>query len=135
MAARLAIPDTAFRTSHGKKRPRIEDGKYLAWIRGLPCVVTGRRDGIEAAHVRYGDPIFGKRETGKGERPDDRWALPLHCDQHRDQHAHGDERGWWKNIIRMDPLQVCLALYHISGDDQAALGILDEARKRRLPRS
>lgn len=132
MAARLAIPDTAFRMSHGKKRPRIENGQHLAWIRTLPCLVTGRGDGIEAAHCRYGDAVFGKRETGKGERPDDRWALPLHRDQHKDQHAHGDERDWWAKL-GIDPLQICLALYHVSGDDQAALGILDEARKRRLP--
>ncbi|SUB56215.1 Uncharacterised protein [Brucella anthropi] len=34
---------TAFSTSpsKGQKRPRRENGKHLAWIRTLPCVITG----------------------------------------------------------------------------------------------
>lgn len=132
-AGRIAIPDTAFRLSHGKKRPRVEDMDYLAWVRTLPCLITGRRDFIEAAHVRYGDPAFGKPATGLGTKPDDVWTLPLHREIHAAQHKAGDERTWWAQW-RMDPLQTCLALHRVRGDDAAALGILDEARRRRLPR-
>lgn len=130
-AQRLAPPETAFRLSHGRKRPREEEASHLEFIRSLPCLVTGQVGGIEACHVRYGDALFGKRECGKAEKPSDCWTVPLHYLQHRDQHS-GDERAWWAGI-RMDPLQVALALHRATGDRDAALAILDEARNRRMP--
>lgn len=131
-AARIVPPPTAFRTS-ARKQPREQDGDHLAFIRMLSCLVSGRRDGIEAAHVRYGDALFAKRETGKGEKPSDCWAVPLHRDQHRDQHARGDEAAWWRSV-GIDPLQVALALHRVTGHASEAEAILDEARRRRLPR-
>lgn len=89
MAAAFRMPryDTAFSLApaKGKKRPRIEDGKHLAWIRTLPCVITGAY-GVEAAHIRFADFRFAKRETGKAEKPDDKWGLPLSPEMHREQH-------------------------------------------------
>lgn len=128
-AHRLIIPRTAF-TRTGRKQPREESGPHLDYIRSLPCVVTGRTDGVEAAHIRYGDRLFGKRETGRGEKPSDCWTVPLQRDQHRDQHIHGDERAWWESI-RIDPLQVALALHRISGDSELGQSIVREARERR----
>ncbi len=43
-------------------------GDYAAWIRSLPCLITGRTTGIEASHVRTG---------GMGRRADARWLVPL----------------------------------------------------------
>lgn len=127
---RITPPPTAFRNSHGKsRRPRIENGTHLRWIRTLPCLVTGRRDGIEAAHIRYEDHLYGKREIGLGERADDRWAVPLNRDQHLDQHANGEREWWIKQNI--DPLPICLALYQVSGDDELGEEILRQARERR----
>lgn len=129
MAQRLLIPSTAFaRTS--RKQPREESGDHLDFIRSLPCVVTGRTDGVDAAHIRYPDLLFGKRATGKGEKPSDCWTVPLQRDQHRDQHLHGDERAWWEGI-GIDPLQVALALHRISGDAEMGCLIVREARERR----
>lgn len=75
MAAAFRMPryDTAFSLApaKGKKRPRIENGKHLAWIRTLPCIITGQY-GVEAAHIRYAAPHLGKRDTGKAEKPDER---------------------------------------------------------------
>jgi hypothetical protein len=128
-AQRIVPPPTAFsRTS--RKQPREQSGDHLAFIRGLPCLVTGRTDGVEAAHIRYGDILFGKRETGKGEKPSDCWVVPLHRDRHRDQHLHGDERDWWRRL-GIDPLQVALALHRISGDNELGANIVREARERR----
>lgn len=127
-------PEAFSKSPRGQKRPRIEDGNHLKWIRTLPCLVTGRRDGIEAAHIRYSDPVFAKREVGGGEKPDDRWTVPLHSTQHKDQHAHGDEKAWWAKI-RIDPVQVAIALYFVTGNDEAAEGILREARERRLAKA
>lgn len=127
---RLVPPSTAFSRSK-TRRPRQENGAHLKWLRTLPCLVTGQRGSVQACHVRYADPMFGKREVGMQEKPDDMWTVPLNAMQHRDQHDHGDERNWWKQI-GIDPLQVALTLHHITGDDELAESIIREARQRRL---
>ncbi|MEJ8571290.1 hypothetical protein [Microbaculum marinum] len=102
-----------------QKRPRIKQEPYLDFIRSLPSLVPGRRP-VEAAHVRYAALHLGKRETGMGEKPHDRWTVPLAGDVHQDQHRH-NEREWWERR-GIDPLLVCLALfgaYH-DGDRVAA---------------
>lgn len=130
MAQRLQIPDTAFkqRKAQRQRQPRTTNEAHCAWIRTLPCLITGRRDRIECAHIRYADSRFAKRETGKGERPDDRWTVPLCRDMHRHQHEF-DERSWWK-FAQIDATQVALALWNVSGDSEAAEQIIGEARKR-----
>jgi hypothetical protein len=30
-----------------------------------------------------------------GERPSDRWVIPLCSRHHREQHERGDEKAWW----------------------------------------
>ncbi|MGH6725120.1 MAG: hypothetical protein ACREB8_01075 [Pseudolabrys sp.] len=113
-----------------QRRPRVQDAAHLAWIRTLPCLVTGRREGIEAAHVRYSDPRFAKRQAGIGEKPDDRWTVPLHHETHRtgpEAQHNSNERAWW--VARgIDPVMVAAALYANSGDDDAAHQILLTAR-------
>lgn len=126
MASMVKRLPTAFSNApaSGKKRPREKDGKHLDFIRGLPCVITGKRP-VEAAHIRMGDPAYAKRETGMGERPSDCWVLPLHADLHREQHA-GSERLFWARH-GLDPMRIALALHHNTGDDEQAAVILREA--------
>ena len=73
--------------------------------------------------------MFGKRETGGAERPSDKWVVPLCRKHHDEQHDSGNEIAWWasKNI---DPFGLALALYHASGDDEIAEGILASHRER-----
>lgn len=120
---------TAFSTSpsKGQKRPRRENGKHLAWIRTLPCVITGQY-GVEAAHIRYAAPEYGKRDTGKAEKPDDDWVIPLAPELHREQHSMNEVKFWTKYGI--DPCRVALALSRITGDDEAALVIIRNAKVR-----
>jgi hypothetical protein len=126
-AYQIERPATAFSLSTGKKkRPRKENEDHLKWIRTLPCLVSGKRP-VDAAHVRYADPRYGKREVGGQEKPDDRWAVPLHRSEHDKQHS-GDERSYW-SVLGIDPCQVALALSGMSGDDEAAEVILLEARR------
>lgn len=131
-AFRIVRDDTAFSTapSKGQKRPRKTDDKHLKWIRTLPCVITGQY-GVEAAHIRYAAPHLGKRETGGQEKPDDRWAVPLSPEMHREQHSMNEQSFWAKHGI--DPCQVAMALYGISGDDEPALVIIRNARQRIAP--
>lgn len=117
------------------RQPRVEDPRYLDFVRGLPCLFTGRQ--AEAAHVRYGDPRFAKAQPGVGAKPSDCWALPLspemHRLDHRSQHGSG-ERKWWQKM-GVDPLPVCLALYraYLHGDHAGALQIIAENRPRIRP--
>lgn len=112
--------------SRGKRRPRITDEQYLRWLRTLPCTLTGRRP-VEAAHIRLANPIYGKRETGKSEKPSDRWALPLCADKHREQHGENERLFWLRHGV--DPCQVAAALWASEMDDEAAEVILRAARE------
>ena len=109
-----------------QRQPRQRNEQHLRWLRTLECLVSGSRQGVEAAHVRFADPIFGKRPTGKGERPDARWALPLARDIHAAQHRSG-EREWWARQ-GIDPLKVASELYQASGDTERAEAIIRRAR-------
>jgi len=127
MATTIVRDPRAFTGSGGKKkRPREHDKAHLDFIRSLPCLVTGKRP-VEAAHLRYPDLRYGKTSVGMGEKPDDRWTVPLHRDQHRDQHAAGDERGWWASH-GIDPVPVAMALSQCGQDEELALEIIRSAR-------
>ncbi|TJW14332.1 MAG: DUF968 domain-containing protein [Mesorhizobium sp.] len=134
MAGRMPYHREAFSNSpvKGQKRPRKEDGAHLKWIRTLPCVVSGKRP-VDAAHVRYADDAYGKRPTGGGEKPDDRWTVPLHRTLHTEgpdaQHS-GSERAFWAKH-GIDPLRVALALYNVTGDDEQGELIIRNASQRR----
>lgn len=110
-----------------KKRPAKKDADYLKWLHELPCIVTGSRP-VDAAHVSYADPRYGKRERGKGEKTDDRWAVPLCRAEHDRQHSM-DERAYWASV-GIDPLRVALALYGVKGDNTMAEIIIRNARSK-----
>lgn len=128
MAFEIRRPDTAFALSPGKKkRPRAHAQDHLRFIRSLPCLITGLRP-VEAAHIRMAAPSYGKRAVGTGEKPDDRWTVPLDPGKHREQHSMGELGFWIKHDI--DPIPVALALWGASGDDEACELILASARRR-----
>lgn len=85
-----------------QRDPRQVDKKHIAFLQQQPCCVPiyaggprcGRTD-VQAAHIRVGSINDGKRSTGMGERPHDKWALPVCCEHHAEQHAAGDELAWW----------------------------------------
>ncbi len=95
---------------HRKKRP-WKNPSHLDLVRSLPCLLSGRP--AEACHVRYADAKYGKRESGLGRKPDDKWTVPLSPDLHRlanaSQHA-GNERKWWEQF-GVDPLEVAKKLW------------------------
>lgn len=95
-----------------QRQPRIADKPFLDFVRRQKCCVCGRWP-AEAAHVRMACPERGKRETGKGERPSDRWAVPLCSGCHREdrdaQHGGGERRFWER--VGADPFAVAERLY------------------------
>jgi hypothetical protein len=124
-ASYIQRPDTAFSVDR-QRRPREKKPAYLAWLRTLPCAVCGSYKGIEAAHYRSGDPRYSKPSTGMGERPHDRWALPLCGDHHREQHSM-NEVDFWKRY-GIDAALLASALWGEQGNEEAALKIIGESR-------
>jgi hypothetical protein len=106
------------------RRPRQKDQKHLEFVRQLPCVICGDDCTVEAAHVRYHDEAHGKRQCGMGEKPDDKWALPLCGQCHREQHAIS-ERVWWLQQSR-DPIKLAMAIYLNTGDHMTCTRIARE---------
>ena len=93
-----------------QRRPRIEDAAWLVEVRKMPCLVCQRPGPSDPAHIRAAAPQYGKRYTGKGEKPDDKWVLPL-CRNHHDAQHRESELGWWAGMGVPDPFAVAMALY------------------------
>lgn len=91
-----------------QRQPREENPAYLAWVRTLPCLICAR-PGSDPAHIRAAAPQYAKRYTGKGEKPSDKWAVPLCRDHHREQHATNELAFWLRYGI--DPFATAVALY------------------------
>ncbi|MCQ8781662.1 DUF968 domain-containing protein [Mangrovibrevibacter kandeliae] len=124
--SQIDTPGTAFSLERSDDHaPRQRDERHLAFIRTLPCVVTGVY-GVEAAHVSYRAAAVGKRQRGLGEKADDQWTVPLAPVEHRRQHSM-NERAYWQSV-GIDPIAVAQALYGVSGDEMAATMILTTAR-------
>jgi hypothetical protein len=93
-----------------QRQPRQEDAAYLAFVRTLPCLVCQRPGPNDPAHIRAAAPQYGKRQTGFGEKPADKWVLPL-CRTHHDAQHRDSELGWWAGMGIPDPFAVAIALY------------------------
>lgn len=93
-----------------QRQPRQEDPAYLAYVRTLPCLICLRPGPSDAAHIRTAAPQYGKRYTGKGEKPDDKWVLPL-CRAHHEAQHRESELGWWAGMGVADPFAIAVALY------------------------
>lgn len=126
-AGRVPIHPEAFSRLR-PRRPRRQSGDHLKFIRSLPCVVCLSRKNTQAAHIRAASPAYGKRHTGTGEKPSDRFATPLCADHHDAQHK-GNELAFWQSH-NIDPFATAAALFSCSGDDEAAEIVIKMARQR-----
>lgn len=108
------------------RSPRIVTKNHIRDIQGLPCLLTGMEGQTHAAHIRYGDARYEKRETGGGERPSDRWTVPLCQNLHTRlpgaQHNH-NEREWWK-YFDTDPVRVANLLWSYRSNIEAMLEVV-----------
>lgn len=127
MAFRLARHSEAFTLQPtGKTSKREKDAGYLDFIRSLPCIVT-RREGVEAAHVSYAVPEYGKLGRGKGSKESDRWAVPLDPEEHRRQHTM-NERDYWRSV-GIDPCIVAALLFAAYPNRERALLIINNIKR------
>lgn len=122
-----------------QRRPRLVNTPHLNFIRRLSCVICGAKP-AQAAHIRTAYLLFRKRGVGFGEKPDDRWTIPL-CDIvkadgkpgcHAAQHAMEELVFWHQHQI--DPFPLALALYaaSVSDDEEWAEAIVGEHRMRAM---
>jgi hypothetical protein len=112
-----------------QRRPRKLDPDHCAFVRSLPCLICGDDISTECAHVRFNDARVAKFNPGVGQRPDDRFTLPLCNDCHQGnggQHGSG-ERKWWE-ARGIDPILIALALYSVSGNAEEAALIIKAQR-------
>lgn len=119
--AEFRRPATAFSLDPSRKDQggRIENPKHLAFIRTLPCLVTGLSGRTEAAHLRGASPLHGKGMTPMGRKPDDCWAVPLSADAHRAQHRMNEAEFW--NQHGINPFVMAKVLYGLTGDYEEAV--------------
>ena len=128
MGFRFARPSTAFsQQPTGKQSKRVKDEKYLDFIRELPCIIT-RKTPVEAAHISYSAPEYGKLGRGKSQKESDIWAVPLHPDEHRRQHSM-NEREYWKST-GIDPCIVAALLHAAYPSQERALLIINSLPQR-----
>lgn len=107
-----------------QRRPRMVDTGYLAWLRDQPCACgCNQPPPCDAAHVRAASFVYDKPITGAGQKPDDRWALPLKHSHHMRQHAHGDELGYWAAHGVADVFALCIAYYRRYGGDGGSVQV------------
>ena len=87
----MALPARHSRNLQPKvKRTRPGDSKaHLAFIRTLPCCVTGRTP-VEAHHLLRADSL----PKGTSRKHLDRYAIPLAPEIHRAVHDHGNDEAW-----------------------------------------
>lgn len=112
------------------KHPRIKDDAHLTFVRSLPCASCGNNTSCEAAHLRLGNLKYGKQHTGMGEKPSDRWTLPLCSLCHREQHA-GDEGLFWA-VRGINPWVLAMTLHEISGDHELACQVLELQKSKAI---
>lgn len=67
------------------KTKRVEDRRYLDWLRTQRCVITGQRghDGETVDPMHIGT-------LGRGMKAHDFWALPVMHSLHAEAHEHGE---------------------------------------------
>lgn len=107
MAFKIAYTDQSILP----RSPRKHDKPHLEFIRRLPCVIC-MKPGVDAAHIRYSDDRYLKRQTGMGERPSDKWTVPLCREHHTIQHSVNEGVFWRRYGI--DPCALALMLHSVS---------------------
>jgi hypothetical protein len=108
--------------ARSKPKPEFRRrAQHLAFVRQLSCVACGKAAPSEAAHVRLGT------DGGAGIKPSDRYSVPLCTSCHELQHRFGELRFW--SVLRIDPLNVSMRLWTVSGNLEAGERTVFRARQ------
>lgn len=111
------------------KRPRMPDKNHLKFVSDLPCIITGK-EGVQVCHIRTAFLELGKPHTGRGEKPSDRYVLPMTPEWHEKQHSMNEIEFWEKYGPGFEKaVSVSMALYLNSGDEETCRQIINMARR------
>jgi len=104
-----------------KRKPNPKRAtQHLAFVREIGiCLACGARGPVEAAHVRRGT------DGGIGVKPSDKYSVPLDSSCHMTQHRVG-EVTFWGNL-GIDPLNISLRLWTVSGDAEAGSRVIERS--------
>ncbi|WP_296203204.1 hypothetical protein [uncultured Hyphomicrobium sp.] len=118
-----------------QRQPRQHHKGYLSALHELPCLRCGTVQFIEAAHIRLTNLEWEERAgvrtgAGAGEKPSDRWTLPLCKDCHREgsdaEHVVGTIAFY--DAWGVDPHSIANALFTAYPDvprmSSVALGVI-----------
>lgn len=100
-----------------QRDPRQEDPKHLAFVRTQPCCLPFCKREAEPAHLRMDNLAIGKELTGKGEKPHDKFTVPLCPYHHRigvDCQHNSNEKLWW-DLRGINPWEIAASLWLESG--------------------
>lgn len=100
-----------------QRDPRQRDEAHLRFVRAQPCCLPYCRREAEAAHLRMGNLSIGKESAGKGEKPHDKFSVPLCPYHHRegiDAQHKSNETEWWK-LTGLNPWAIAARLWIESG--------------------
>lgn len=111
-----------------KTSARVKLPDHLAFLRKLNCLASGVSGPNQAAHIRYTDRRYFKTNPGMQQKSHDWFAVPLSEEQHRQQHAVGDEKSYWQDI-GIDPVRTAILLYIYSGDEMMGNLIISEQQE------
>jgi hypothetical protein len=102
--------DKSVLTISEPKRHRSKE--HLRVVGRQPCLICGRMPS-HAHHVRFA------QSKGLGLKVSDEFTVPLCTTHHQQNHATGDERGWWQEH-KIDPLPVARRLWQESNSPTLA---------------
>lgn len=98
-------------TALAQRDPRQRDPAFLAFLRQHPCCVCGKPGPSDPCHIRMANLVLGKRYTGKGEKPHDRYSVPMCRPHHDEQHSMSESKFW--QIVMLNPFKIAHDLYQI----------------------
>ena len=108
--------------ARSKPKPEFRRrAQHLAFVRQLSCVACGKAAPSQAAHVRL------RTDGGAGIKPSDRYSVSLCTSCHELQHRFGELRFW--SVLRIDPINVALRLWTVSGNLEAGERTVFRARQ------
>lgn len=117
-----------------QRKPREVDARHLKFVREQECCLPFCRREAEPAHLRMDNLAIGKELTGKGEKPHDRFVVPLCPYHHRigiDCQHNSNEKEWW-NLTGLNPWAIAASLWIESGGAARALEPKPAKRPRKI---
>lgn len=124
---RPSISERAKKKPSAQERREGNSAAHLAFLRELPCIVTGK---VPAGEVHHLKGSVARKERGVGMRATDKFGVPLSRIPHDELERIGSRHEWeWFEARGIaDPYTLALALWAASGDIDKGFKIVNAHR-------